>query len=919
MKYGSVCSGIEAATTAWGPLGWKASFFAEVEPFPSAVLCHRYGATRPLRPLDPAEAADEKDRKTKESWAKQLPQLPEGGTLPNLGDFTKIQKEDYNHDGNDIDLLVGGTPCQSYSLAGLRKGLADPRGNLALEFVRLAYRSGARWTVWENVPGVLSSGGGRDFASFLSLLCGWEVPVPKDGWGKCGIVTNAPGCYGLAWRILDAQHTRVPMFPRAIPQRRRRIFVVGYRGGAVGGPLDWQHPAAVLFDGEMRERDTPPRRETAPGASPASPGGAEEAGRRGVVSLVPYGMRLGAHEDGVASTIARIDAKFPQCVCREEEPETVRMREGCAGGGKGPLISRNVSLTLATANDQALFEKKAVWWDGSEKADTLTCTSDAQRMPDRKKLQCVLDMRQIEAKGTDVSPTLVSTDYKGGKAVMEEPVCFTQNQRDEVRLLGGDGQVAGAVCSMQATKQQNLIAYENHGNDSRVTEAGDVSPTLTSRMGTGGNNQPFVQKVDCYAADSFKRDDVARTLTGGHDASVTDMATLVHQHEVPEQLGFIKNDAGGEQEGYWEDVFPTLRSQILPAVAQRECFSITPCDANGTRADRPDGGLYVTSADTSKTLTRGNPSTETVVIEPPVISLDGDKLGKADRKGGSGLGVNTEDVMYTQTVKDVHAVAYGASFEPNYGCPVEKELAHTQKCGTAPGTYNGVMTVDVGCDLYNGKETGGVAATMSANSCATPTRNGPAVVKVDTVVDMMGGKSGCHVSQDDVSPTLATTHGESHAVAYGVNCQASLMHPFSEEVSQVLSVAHQSGVVKEECVPIDIRNATRGEEKARQGTGIGQDGEPSYTVTAAEPSGVSWRATVRRLLPVETERLMGFPDDFTKIPWKGKSPGDCPDAPRYKACGNSMCVNVMNWIGLRIDAEERRIQDERREHGEPDA
>ena len=118
-----------------------------------------------------------------------------GGILPNLGDFTKIQKEDYD---GAIDLLVGGTPCQSYSIAGLRRGLADPRGNLALEFVRLAYRTGARWTVWENVPGVLSSGAGGDFASLLSLLCGWEVPVPKGGWGRCGIVANAPGCFGLA-------------------------------------------------------------------------------------------------------------------------------------------------------------------------------------------------------------------------------------------------------------------------------------------------------------------------------------------------------------------------------------------------------------------------------------------------------------------------------------------------------------------------------------------------------------------------------------------------------------------------------------------------------------------------------------------------------------------------------------------------
>ena len=166
MNYGSICSGVEAATLAWEPLGWRAVFFAEVEPFPAAVLQQRFGATRPLRSLLPSEAETEKDRKTRESWQKQIAELPEGGAILNLGDFTKITKEDYDE---PIDLLVGGTPCQSYSIAGLRKGLADPRGNLALEFVRLAYRSGVRWTVWENVPGVLSSGAGKDFASFLSM------------------------------------------------------------------------------------------------------------------------------------------------------------------------------------------------------------------------------------------------------------------------------------------------------------------------------------------------------------------------------------------------------------------------------------------------------------------------------------------------------------------------------------------------------------------------------------------------------------------------------------------------------------------------------------------------------------------------------------------------------------------------------
>ena len=978
MNYGSVCSGIEAATAAWAPLGWKAKFLAEVEPFPSAVLMERLGATRPLRPLDPAEAADEKDRKSRESWARQTKELPEGGILPNLGDFTKIQKEDYD---GAIDLLVGGTPCQSYSLAGLRKGLADPRGNLALEFVRLAYRSGARWTVWENVPGVLSSGGGRDFASLLSLLCGWEVPVPKGGWGRCGVITNAPGCYGLAWRILDAQYTRVPGFPRAIPQRRRRIFLLGYRGGALGSPLDWTHPAAVLLDGEMRERDTPPRREAAQGASAPAAGGPEAPGERGVVSLVPYGMRLGAHEDGVASTIARIDAKFPQCVCGEEEqpreasgfdfelftgecqglspclgatraadtmvhgddePETLRMREGCAGGGKGPLISRNVSLTLATSNDQALLEKGgARWWDGSGKADTLTTTSDAQRMPDKGRLQCVVDMRQLEAETEgNVSPTLVATDYKGGKAVVETPegespdraacptleanlfnkstfqdcdklpierdgdgqaVCFQQNQRDEVRLMSGDGAVAGAVCAVQATKNQNLIAYENHPNDSRVKEAGDVSPTLTSRLGTGGGNTPLVQEV-------------------GH----------------PRQIGFIKNDAGGDMGCYGEEVFPTLRSQILPAVAQRECFSITPCDANGTRKDRPDGGLYVTSADASKTLTHGNPNTETVVVEPegaqtafsktarpteaggcpnfketgvantlnlwdrgesranelvvvepPVISLDGDKMGKAERAGGSGLGVNGDDLMYTQTTKDVHGVAYAGR--------------------------------QVGCDLYNGKETGDVSATVMRGSCTGGDSIGPSVIKVDTVVDMMGGKSGCHVSKEDVSPTLATTHGESHAVAYGASFDVNYGCPVERELAHTQKIGSGSGYTN------GVMEAEEESQGASYGTsfdvnyGCPVEKELAHTQTngtcPGHHSGVmkeenpGWRATVRRLLPVETERLMGFPDGWTQIPWKGRKAEDCPDAPRYKACGNSMAINVMRWIGIRIQQEEEKIQE----------
>ena len=226
MRYGSVCSGIEAATVAWRSLGWHCAFVSEIEPFASEVLKRR------------------------------LPQVP------NLGDFTKIRgtgngeremgKEVADYDG-DIDLLVGGTPCQSYSYAGLRGGIADPRGNLALEFVRLAERTDARWVVWENVVGVLTSGGGRDFAAFLSELAGWDVEVPDGGWRNAGIVTNAPGRFGVSWRVLDARYTRVPSFPGAVPHRRRRVILVGCRGS-------WESAAEVLLGGELCGGDACPGR-----------------------------------------------------------------------------------------------------------------------------------------------------------------------------------------------------------------------------------------------------------------------------------------------------------------------------------------------------------------------------------------------------------------------------------------------------------------------------------------------------------------------------------------------------------------------------------------------------------------------------------------------------------------------------------
>ncbi|MBG6178341.1 DNA (cytosine-5)-methyltransferase 1 [Labrenzia sp. EL_208] len=231
MRYGSVCSGIEAATQAWHPLGWTPVFFSEVDKFPSAVLAHHYGSNMPGE------------------------RLATNG-VPNLGDMTKFEEwPDYA-----IDLLVGGTPCQDYSIAGLRLGLDGSRGQLTLVFVEILGRYRPCWFAWENVPGVLSSNEGKDFARFLGDLSGQQIDVPETGWQNAGIVAGIADAYGLAWRVLDAQFTRTCLVPWAVPQRRRRVFVVGYLG-------DWRRAAAVLFDGEGLQGNSPPRRKAGQGTA----------------------------------------------------------------------------------------------------------------------------------------------------------------------------------------------------------------------------------------------------------------------------------------------------------------------------------------------------------------------------------------------------------------------------------------------------------------------------------------------------------------------------------------------------------------------------------------------------------------------------------------------------------------------------
>jgi DNA (cytosine-5)-methyltransferase 1 len=351
-------------------MGWEAAFFSEIEKFPCAVLQHHY---------------------------------PD---VPLHGDFTTIEKNQYGK----IDLLVGGTPCQSFSVAGLRGGLDDDRGNLALEFCRLAQREQPRWIVWENVPGVLSSNGGRDFGSILGAL---------EDLG-----------YGLAYRVLDAQYF-------GVAQRRRRVFVVGYLG-------DWRPAAAVLFERHSMSGHPAPSRParqeaTVEAATGTGGGGGDGGARPDLAGPLTAGMHKGPrgteavesghvvastfNEDGTARTLT---ARYDSSPCVDRGPDVVGTLRAHHPGTAGVQSDTDHIVATYPINTQL----------GLRGPDVSNTSRDGLGLGDE----------------TDPAYTL--------QANHTHAVAFAQNTRDEVRLVNGDGQIVGALAAQPGMKQTSYVAID---------------------------------------------------------------------------------------------------------------------------------------------------------------------------------------------------------------------------------------------------------------------------------------------------------------------------------------------------------------------------------------------------------------------------------------------------------------------------
>ncbi len=493
MKYASVCSGIEAATVAWKPLGWKAQWLSEIEEFPSSVLVHHYPET------------------------------------PNLGDMTKL-KGNKIYEQSTFNVLVGGTPCQAFSIAGLRGGLSDQRSNLALEYCRILIDKQPKWFVWENVPGVFSSfsdaegsdltgGDGGERGSGDDITQSSDFATLLTAFRECG--------YSCAWRVFDSRYF-------GVPQRRRRVFVVGHIGG------DWRPSVAVLFERESLRRDFTPsgskRKRTTKGTEGSSGVGSINCKPNGIsgamtskwakgnggpagdehynlivqpsfgiqANIVDRSEKSGANGLGVKEEAFTLTKGDRQCVM---QPMAFKERGGCEGGGKGFLGSENLAFTLSRGVDQAAMQPANSYTLGGFGGYTE-------------------GVGTLKKSGGDLGG--------GSENIVVQPI-----------VLDDQG---GSVMSVYENGQTGTLRAQTHGHEPIVCYSdtvgrglqanNELAPTAVKFWGTGGGNVPFVkQDLVCIPLNTMtiqgRPSDNGRMGLGiGEDGEPQNTLTKAHSHAV---------------------------------------------------------------------------------------------------------------------------------------------------------------------------------------------------------------------------------------------------------------------------------------------------------------------------------------------------------------------------------------------------
>ena len=705
MKYGSVCSGIEAASVAWHDLGWEPQWFSEIEQFPSEVLKHRF---------------------------------PD---VPNLGDMTQLtQNPTFNE--RSIDLLVGGTPCQSFSVAGLRKGLADPRGNLMLTFLALADAKKPKWIVWENVPGVLSSNGGKDFACFL------------DSLEELGYICDV--------EILDAQFF-------GVAQRRRRVFVCGQS-----------------VDSIMNQKTT-------------------------LSGLT------------IAQCLTEIlHAIWIDALCLlGQEPKNLDQASLSRDGVQRRMrlfgiLTENCSYEMWRQLLIEVFQKSVPvqkYWDlpngaKTEKEITLedllmgSPTEDQYILTEEslsKSLEDLYNLMKLYTTLTLTKETIqpkISMFFQIGEVI----------GRLILRLSGSSPNSLSATSSF-LTLSQNLTNYARQTSRDIFSEMGGICD-ITNIIKQANN----------------------RDATFGYLGDWRVAAAVLFERE-------------------------SLQGNTKPSRKKRE--EVT------ANAERSVGA----------TVFAGNQQSEIAAT----LQTTCDDYSRAD-----GFNVIIDRAAFSQ--------GPNAQYEPRI------ETGETMSTLVATGPYAVAKPIGIN---------GNIAGTIDANyfkGCGSANFGQRDVVAQPMAFKVRGGCEGGgkgYLGQEEQAFTISATQDQQIAQPIAVDTYNYTTNDHTTQTIRSQSNTEHIGAVLQ-AIGLDFYNQCITGDTFQT---------VSTRINASTTGGVMHSMAIRRLTPKECERLQGFPDDWTKIPYRNKEADQCPDGPRYKACGNSMAVPVMRWIGQRIQYVENLMKE----------
>jgi DNA (cytosine-5)-methyltransferase 1 len=778
ITYGSVCSGIEGASVAWAPLGWRCAFMAETEAFPRAVLKHHYADT------------------------------------PLYSDFTHL-RDGHREALAEVDVLVGGTPCQGFSVAGLRGSLSDDRSNLCLEFIRLAdaiddlRRAAGRepcWVLWENVPGVFSTDDNA-FGAFLGGLVGSDAALdagPRGRWTDAGVAAGPQRM--AAWRVLDAQHF-------GLAQRRRRVFVL-----AVGGAGAWRCADALLPLADSLQGHPAPRRQAREGvarpiagSSPASSGyrnDADTADNLIAGAMPAAGGTERKHGQGWGQQEFEAGYAVPVLTSGLEGGDIARALNGChtASGRHDISVDTFVAPSLRAQAQPSHRADSDTYVAHSLRADGFDASEDGTGRGTP-----LIAFTKNDAGGDigeDISPTLRAGEFAGSHAnagVMPAIAFNWQNGGGYGDANDGLGITEEATGPLDASTVKAvaipITADAMRGEGTALTPSADAAGRVRLRdpgLGIGEDGDPASTLATSPGAVftlasrgrgdthqlEFRDDELANALltpNGGRGGIGVGAVALAY--DDPRRF---TGPHGGLEHG---DLHPTLESTNPKQIVAFDAVQLT----------HPENRSNPQPGDPAPTLAEGS---DPMVVDLQNVALGGSEVAgtidtsRPSRGGGQAVAFN---ITPSQSNKDFNA----------------RPSEHSQ------------------------------ALTPSGNR--------------------VSARGGDLVAFVDAAPTLSPGH---HGAA-----------------------GHQHRQKGNEGALVGVA----GTLSAAMGRRAGQPNDDRNMADLLVPT-----SAVRRLTPTECERLQGFPDGYTDVPYRNKP---AADGPRYKALGNSFATPVIRWIGERIAHE----------------